>query len=138
MNYEALANIIMTIHTVLILSVLIGILVSVRYKRFRPIESIILLSAILIWSVYGGCPLTYLEDSLRVSANNPLPIIEIGFIPYYFNEWFGLPITNHQLTIITYITAFIFFITSIEWLSPYVNFEILKIRKLLKKIKFIN
>jgi hypothetical protein len=131
MNYEILANSVMIFHVFLILAVLIGILVSVRYKRFRPIEAIILLSSIIIWSIYGGCPLTYLENSLRIYAGNPTPLIQTGFISFYFDQWFNLPITNQQLTITTYITALIFFITSIKWLSPFINFEIIKIRKLL-------
>jgi len=137
MSYENFANLVMVLHVILILSVLIGILVSVRYKRFRPFEATFLLLAVIIWSLYGGCPLTYIENSLRISAGHPLPISEIGFIPFYMDRWFNLPITNYQLKVATYITAIIFLFTSIEWASPYINPEIIKLRKslgLLKKV----
>lgn len=131
MVYETLANIVMAFHAILIFSVLIGILISVRYKKFRPLESAFLLCAVLIWSLYGGCPLTFLESFLRSSAGYPLPLLEVGFIPYYLNSWFNLSITIYQLTIATWITAFLFLFTSIEWMSPYVNIEVIKIRKFL-------
>ena len=89
MNYLLLADMVTVIHTALVVGILFGILVSVRYKRFRPIEALFLLLAILIWSLYSGCPLTYLEDFLRASAGHPIAISQVGFIPFYFNEWFG-------------------------------------------------
>jgi len=132
MSYESLANTVMIFHAILIVFVFVGILVSIRNKRFRPIESLILLSAIIIWSLYGGCPLTYLENSLRIQAGNPLPITEIGFIPFYVSRWFAFSVTDYQLTFATYLTAIIFFATSIEWLSPFVNPELVKIRRVIK------
>lgn len=137
MDYESLADLVMVIHTVLVLGVFIGIIVSVRYKRFRPIESFVLLSAIVIWSLYGGCPLTYLENYLRISAGSPLPLAEIGFIPFYINKWFSFSITGSQLTVATYTVGILFLFTSFEWMSPFVNPEIVKIRKFLGRKKFV-
>jgi hypothetical protein len=137
-NYVNLANIVMVLHVVLILSVFVGIAISIRYKRFRPIESFILLSAILIWSLYGGCPLTYLENYLRVYSGYPIPILEAGFIPYYFDKWFNFHITAYQLTVATYTTALVFLLTSIEWVSPFINFEIIKIRKYIHRTNSVS
>ncbi len=137
MSYDALANLVMVIHIVLIGVVFIGILISIRYKRFRPIESLILLAAIVIWSLYAGCPLTHLENHLRISAGTPLPLTEIGFIPYYLNQWLSFSITDSQLTLATYTIAALFLITSVEWLSPFVNPEIVKIRKILGRKRFV-
>ena len=131
MFYEYLANIVMVVHVFLILCLLFSILVSARFKKFRPLESGILLLVIVIWSLYEGCPLTYLENTLRVAASHPLPIGEMGFIPYYLYAWLGLSITNQELVLTTYITAFLFFLVSIEWISPYVNVEFIRIRKFL-------
>ncbi len=122
----------MVLHAVLIFSVMIGILVSVRYKRFRPFEAFFLLSAVVIWSIYGGCPLTYLEATLRQLAGHPLPLTEIGFIPFYFHTWFNITISSLQLIVATYVAAAVFFAISIEWVSPYINIEIIKIRKYIK------
>ncbi len=130
--YEFLANIIMILHFILICGVLIGILVSIRYKRFRPIESIILLSAIIIWSLYDGCPLTYLENFLRIKAGLPIELLHAGFIPFYIKNIFGWTISKYELTITTYIVAFVFFLLSVDFINPYINFEIVKLRKYLK------
>jgi hypothetical protein len=135
MFYKYLADAVMIIHAALIFLILAGILVSIRYKRFRPVESVGLLSAILIWSLYGGCPATYLENYLRILAEHPLPLAEVGFIPFYFAKWFSLPITDYQLTLATYITALVFFLISVEWISPYINIEIFKLRKALGFVK---
>ena len=131
MIYLYLATFVTIFHTFLILFVLFGILISVRYSRFRPIESIVLIIAIIIWSLYGGCPLTYLESFLRFQAGTPLPITEVGFIPFYLGKWFGLSATGSQVKLFTYILSFVFFATSIEWISPFVNPEIIKLRKFL-------
>src|SRR3989344_9305561 len=131
MPYKFLADAVMVIHAALIFLVLAGILISIRYKRFRPMESIALLSAVLVWSLYGGCPATFLENHLRILAGNPLPLTEVGFIPFYFDKWFSLSMTRYQLTWATYMTAFVFFLISIEWVSPYLNIELFKLRKAL-------
>ena len=130
MNYLFLAQVVTTLHTLLIAAVLLGIIVSIRYKRYRPIEALILLSAVLIWSLYSGCPLTHLESNLRVSAGQTNLIDQMGFIPFYADQWFGILITRQQILLITYITAIIFFAISIKWISPYINPEIVKLRKI--------
>jgi hypothetical protein len=128
-----IADIVMIVHSFLIIGVLLGILISARYKRYRPFETIILLGAIIIWSLYSGCPLTYLEVWLREDSENSTALLEAGFIPYYFEHWFGLSISRTQLIIATYSTAAIFLALSIEWMSPWINFEIIKFRRLLKR-----
>ncbi len=131
MNYNILADIITIVHTLLIVGILMGILISARYKKFRPIESFALLGAIVIWSLYSGCPLTYLEDYLRTLGGNPIPLTQIGFISFYLDKWFSVSITDKQLVTTTYITAIVFFGISVEWISAYINPEIIKLRKTL-------
>src|SRR3989344_9192662 len=133
--YYSLANFVMIVHAVMVVAVLAGILISLLYKTFRPMESMFLLVVVVLWSLYEGCPLTFLENNLRVLGEKPLPLLENGFIPFYVNEWFGIPITNYQITVATYITATLFFLISIEWFSPYINFEIIKLRKAFVKFK---
>lgn len=131
--YAFAADMVTVIHAALVIGVLLGILISVKYRRFRPIESFILLAAIVIWSLYDGCPLTYLENYLRYAADAPIDLLDSGFIPYYVNHWFGASITNRELTITTYVTAFVFLIISMEWMKPFVHMEVLKVRRAFKK-----
>ncbi len=133
MGYETLADIVMFIHAAMVIAVFLGILVSVRYKKFRPVESAILLTLIIIWSLYGGCPLTSLENYLRIQAENPIPLMEVGFIPFYLIKWLKIPMTNAQITIATYVTVLVFFAMSVEWLNTLVNPQIFKLRKFLKE-----
>ncbi|MES3004682.1 MAG: DUF2784 family protein [Patescibacteria group bacterium] len=119
--YNLLADAVMVIHWTFIVSVFLGILLSIKYKKFRPIESLVLLSAVIIWSLYGGCPLTNLESYLRDLSSNPLPINEIGFIPYYLSTWFNISLTNFQVEILTYGICLLFVIISFEWIGKYLH-----------------
>lgn len=121
MNYLFFADVILVVHAILIIGVFVGILLSVIYKRFRPIEASLLLIAIVVWSVYGGCPLTSLENYLRIQGGNPLPLMEIGFIPYYLKQWFNLQMSGQAITVATYVVALVFVGLTIEWEWPLIK-----------------
>ena len=89
MNYNILANATAVTHITVVVLVLLGILVSVRYKRFRPWESLTLVVVVVLWSVYGNCPLTILEEHFRVLAGTPSYITSVGFLPFYAHKLFG-------------------------------------------------
>lgn len=134
MKYEILANATAITHFALVVALLLGILISARYKRFRPWEAGTLLIVLVFWSIYGNCPLTVLENHLRILAGSPLPLLEKGFLPYYINKFLDLNLPGPVIGRFTYFTGGIFFLASVEWISPYINFEIFKLRKNLKKI----
>ena len=115
------ADLIMIIHTILIVLVFLGILLSIKYKRFRPVEALFLLTAVVIWSIYGACPLTTLENYYRNLSGYPIPLMEVGFIPYYFDKWLGLNISTDLITILTYAVAALFLVLTIEWEIPLIK-----------------
>ncbi|MBX4195695.1 DUF2784 family protein [Candidatus Parcubacteria bacterium] len=134
MNYEVLANLTAITHIVLVFAVLAGILISIRYKRFRPWEAAAVLIVIVFWSLYGNCPLTLVESHFRDLAGHSLPLlVQKGFLPYYINKFLSLNLPGPVIGRFTYFVGGIFFLASIEWLSPYINFEIFKLRRLLRK-----
>ncbi|OGM96346.1 MAG: hypothetical protein A3B86_04380 [Candidatus Yanofskybacteria bacterium RIFCSPHIGHO2_02_FULL_38_22b] len=116
-----LADALTAIHTILILSVFIGIFLSIRIKRFRPIEALVLLVAIVIWSLYEECPLTSAEVYLRNLSGQVTSLGEVGFIAYYLSIWFNLSIYPTTITFLTYVIAFIFLLLSIAWELPYLK-----------------
>lgn len=116
-----LANTVAIAHGLLIISVFIGIFLSIRVQRFRPVEAGILLSAIVIWSLYGACPLTTLEQELRNQAGQNPPLYELGFIAFYVKTLFQVSITPQLVTIITYAMALVFLVLSIEWELPLIR-----------------
>jgi Protein of Unknown function (DUF2784) len=128
MSYGTLANIVTALHCLFILSVFIGILICVKYKKFRPLEASILLCAIVIWSLYGGCPLTNIESYLRLESGSPIPINEVGFIPYYLSTWFNLSLTNLQVELFTYGICILFVVISFEWIGGYLH-KVTKLKK---------
>ncbi len=84
MSYLLIANLLTIIHAALMLFVFIGIFLSVRIKRFRPVETLLLLTIIVIWSLYRECPLTTAEAYLQNQAGQYTSLNQIGFIAYYF------------------------------------------------------
>ncbi|SRR6266540_223927 len=83
MSYLLIANLLTIIHAALMLFVFIGIFLSVRIKRFRPVETLLLLTIIVIWSLYRECPLTTAEAYLQNQAGQYTSLNQIGFIAYY-------------------------------------------------------
>ncbi len=131
MNYNFLADATAVTHITVVVLVLVGILISVRYKRFRPWESLTLVVVVVLWSIYGNCPLTILEEHFRVLAGTPSYITSVGFLPFYAHKLLGFSLLSSTVVKSTYFTGGIFTLASVEWLSPYINMEVFKLRKLL-------
>ena len=137
MNYNLLANATATTHIATILAVFFGLLISFRYKRFRPWEAGILISTIILWSYYGNCPLTILEQYFRDLAGQSTNLTSVGFLPYYANKLIGVGLSSKLVQQTTFFTGGMFFAASIEWLSPLFHFHLFyfwkPFRKSLKK-----
>ena len=131
MNYNILADATAITHITIVFIVLIGILISIRYKRFRPWESLALVIIILLWSVYGNCPLTLIEGHFRRLAGDSSFITSVGFIPFYAHKLFGMSLMSSTVVKSTYFFGGVFTLASIEGLSPYINMELFKLRKFL-------
>ncbi|MDP2651342.1 MAG: DUF2784 family protein, partial [bacterium] len=99
-----------------------------------PFETAFLVVAIVLWSIYGNCPLTILEEHFRTLAGNPSGITSIGFIPYYANKLFAVGINSRVVNYSVYTTGVLFFLLSINWISPYLNFHLFHFRKSLRKL----
>lgn len=134
MDYNTLADLTAVSHITIIVVVLIGLLLSFRYKRFRPWEAAILLSVVLLWSYYGNCPFTILEEHFRTLAGNPSGITNVGFLPYYANKLFSIELTSRMVQRVTFFTGGVFFAGSVEWLSPIMHMHLFHFRKSIRKM----
>ena len=65
MNFDFLADATAVGHFLIIVGIFVGLLLSFRYKRFRPWEAGALILVGVFWSYYGNCPLSILEQWLR-------------------------------------------------------------------------
>ena len=133
MSYGFLANATAVTHFTAIVAVIVGLLVSFRYKRFRPWEAGILLVLVVLWSYYGNCPLTILEEKFRTLAGSPSGITNIGFLPYYANKLMNVSLTSQTVQRFTFFTGGTIFAASLEWLSPYFHFHLFHFRKSLRR-----
>ena len=133
MSYAFLANATAITHASTIILVIIGLLVSFRYKRFRPWEAGILLVTVVLWSYYGNCPLTIVEQYFRDLAGQNANLTSVGFLPYYANKLLNVSFSSRIVQRTTFFMGGMFFASSIEWLSPYFHFHLFHFRKSLRK-----
>ncbi len=134
MSYEALANLTAVTHISTIILVIVGLLVSFRYKRFRPWEAGTLLAVVVLWSYYGNCPLTIIEQHFRDLAGQTSNLTSVGFLPYYADKFLNYSLSSRTVQKFTFFTGGTIFTASIEWLSPYFHFHLFHFRRSLKKL----
>lgn len=135
MSYAFLADATAVTHISIIVAVLAGLLVSFRYKRFRPWEAAAFLGVIVLWSYYGNCPLTIVEQHFRDLAGQDSNLTSVGFLPYYANKLLVIDIPSRIIQRSVFFTGGAFFAASIEWLSPVMHMEIFKVRKIWRRSK---
>ncbi len=133
-NYELLADTTAVVHFIIIMGVVIGLLASFRYRRFRPWEAGALISVIVLWSYYGNCPLTILEQYWREMAGQTPNLTSVGFLPYYAHKFLSIEISSKLIQRSTFFIGGVIFTASIEWLSPYFHFHLFGIRKSIRKL----
>lgn len=134
MDYDLWADATATFHFTIIVAVIVGLLISFRYRRFRPWEAGALILIVIFWSYYGNCPLTILEEKLRTLAGKPSGITDIGFLPYYADKILGIAISSKVVQRTTFFTGGAIFTASIEWLVPYFHFHLFGIRRTLRRL----
>ena len=134
MDYALLADITAYTHIFILVAVVIGLLLSFRYKRLRPWEAGIVIVIVVLWSYFGNCPLAILEQYLRDLAGQKVNINALGFTSYYANKLFGLEIPSRVVQRYTFFTAGVLFSGSFKTFAPIMHFELFKIRKTLKKL----
>lgn len=134
MNYDLFADTTAVVHFIIIVAVILGLLISFRYRRFRPWEAGALIIIVVLWSYYGNCPLTIVEEYFRTLAGNPSGITNVGFLPYYAEKFFAIGISSRIIQRTTFFTGGAIFAASIEWLAPYFHFHLFSIRRAVRKL----
>lgn len=133
-NYDFLADTTAVVHFLIIVAVIVGLLISFRYRRFRPWEAGALISIVVLWSYYGNCPLTILEQYFRELAGQSPNITDVGFLPYYADKLLGIGLSSRLIQRTTFFTGGAIFTASIEWMSPYFHFHLFSMRRALKRM----
>ena len=134
MNYAFWANITASTHFAILAAVVIGLLISFRYKRFRPWEAGVLVAVVILWSYYDNCPLTILEQYFRDTAGQQANLTSIGFLPYYAEKLLNMELSSRFVQRFTFFTGGALFAASIEWFSPIMHLELFRIRRALRKL----
>lgn len=133
-KFEFWADTTAFVHFLIIAAVIVGLLVSFRYRRFRPWEAGALLLIVVLWSYYGNCPLTILEEKLRILAGAPSGITEVGFLPFYADKFLGIALTSRVVQRTTFFTGGAIFTASLEWLAPYFHFHLFSVRRSVRRL----
>lgn len=133
MSYAFWADLTAVTHIISIILVIIGLLISFRFRRFRPWEAGILIVVVVLWSYYGNCPLTIVEQYFRDLAGQNANLTSVGFLPYYANKFLNYGLSSQTVQKFTFFTGGTIFAASIEWLSPYFHFHLFHFRKSLRR-----
>jgi hypothetical protein len=133
MNYDFWADTTALTHFITIVAVIVGLLICFRYKRFRPWEAGALVLIVVLWSYYGNCPLTIIEQHLRDLAGQESNLTAVGFLPYYAQKLLSMDLPSKFVQRFTFFTGGAIFAASIEWLSPYFHFHLFSFRKTFRK-----
>jgi len=133
MNYGVLANLTAITHASSIVLVVVGLLACYRYKRFRPWEAGVLIGVVVLWSYYGNCPLTIVEQYFRDAAGQDTNLTSVGFLPYYADKLLNISLSSRLVQKSTFFTGGAIFASSIEWLSPYMHFHLFHFRRSLRR-----
>ncbi|MDP3975792.1 MAG: DUF2784 family protein [bacterium] len=134
MNYALFADITAFTHITTIVLVIVGLLACFRYRRFRPWEAGALIAVVVLWSYYGNCPLTILEQYFRDMAGQDTNLTSVGFLPYYANALLDMSLSSKLVQQTTFFTGGAIFAASLDWLSPYFHFHLFSFRKSFKKM----
>ncbi len=134
MHYDLFADTTAIVHFTIIVAVIIGLLVSFRYRRFRPWEAGALVLIVVLWSYYGNCPLTILEQYWREMAGEAPNLTDVGFLPYYANRILGIGLSSRVVQRSTFFTGGAIFTASLDWLSPYLHFHLFGFRRFVKNL----
>lgn len=135
MNYDLFADTTAIVHFSIIVLVIVGLLVSFRYRRFRPWEAGALVVIVVLWSYYGNCPLTILEQYWReLAGESGVKLTDVGFLPYYADKVLGIALSSKLIQRTTFFTGGAIFAASIEWLAPYFHFHLFSMRRSVRKL----
>lgn len=134
MNFDFLANLTAGTHVFFTFAVIVGLLISFRYRRFRPWEAGLLIAIFVLWSYYGNCPLTILEQWLREKAGQHVNLTAIGFTTYYTQKFLGYAVPSRIVQNSTFFSGATFFGASIEWFAPFFHREVFKLRRFFRHL----
>ena len=118
MSFKLLADVVLLFHIIFILFVILGGLLTIKWKKAAGIHLPLLLWGIMIEYFGWICPLTPLENSLRAKGGGTS--YESSFVEYYLLPLiYPGQLTRHiQLllgTLLLLINIFIYFIVWLEW-----------------------
>ena len=85
-----LAHVVAVLHAGVVLFVLTGSLLAMRWPRLLSVHALVALAVLGLYLVGADCPLTDLELWLRQRAG--VPPYDGGFLGHYVTEPLGLPI----------------------------------------------
>lgn len=98
--YRILADFVFGFHLVWIALLLGGTILSINYKWYRRYHAAALAGTIVSQLIFLGCPLTALEDALRMQYDPKVKFSVSGsFVCHYLKEYFGFQISPKYITL---------------------------------------
>ena len=103
-------EIVLGFHIIQFVVVFTAAVFSLWLVELRYFVAVAGISGMLMWhpKLMDGCPMTWLEDHLRVTGGEKTNLKNAGFIRYYAKAWFGIEFQDKTYTTAVYVlTAFV-------------------------------
>ena len=100
-----LANAVAVLHAAVVLLMLTGSLLALRWPRLLPFQAVVALTVLALAVAGESCPLTDLELWLREQAG--VPAYSGGFLGHYITEPLGHPIEATSTQVAIYATGIV-------------------------------
>ncbi len=89
---KRLADFIVLHHAIIIFTLIVGVPVAYCYTPFWAWIELVLVSGVMLsWPIFGGCPLTALENWLRAKSH-PQGVYEGPCISHYTRKFFKVEV----------------------------------------------
>ena len=109
-TYRILADTVFWFHLVWVVLLVSGGFIAMKYKWFRQFKLIAVMTTIVSQLLFLGCPLSALENALRVQYD-PTETFTGSFVCYYLKMYFGFQLPPEYIILalvtILIISAFV-------------------------------
>jgi hypothetical protein len=98
-KYRIFANVTLWFHWVWVAILLFGFVAQSALEWYKPIHLVVLSTTICGQILFGGCPLTILENAFR-RKYDPLKTYSGGFTIHYIQKHFGVEVSPWTISVI--------------------------------------
>jgi len=91
---KRITDLLVVLHFFCLFTPAAGLIIAIIWPRYAEAQAIYCIIIPGLWGLWGGCPLTVIEQQLRL-RHHPQGYYDGPFIPHYSKKWFGFTIPDY-------------------------------------------